>query len=1163
MKCRLIGTRLLVKVLRPILPVLILWIAAGPAAHAQTNTAALSGTVTDPTGAAIRNAAVSVVNTGTNVSLATQTNEAGKFAFPVLAPGTYRVKLDHPGFKQIVNDGLVLHVQDTVALNFRMELGMATETVSVEAVAATVNTEDAATGTVIERKMVENMPLNGRSFQGLISLTPGVATVQAGTASTGQFAVNGQRTDTSYFMVDGVSANVGAPIAGSLSSNGTGTTPTNSATGGFNNMVSVDALQEFRISTSNFAPEFGRSPGAQVSLVTRSGTNELHGDVFDYFRNTVLDANDWFLNAAGKARGIVQQNDFGGVVGGPIRRNKLFFFASYEGLRLNAPSPAVKKVPSQAARALAAAANDGGVAGYMAQFASAYPLPDGNPSTPCTSFATCALNYTGSFPSRSSLDSTSIRLDYNVSQGMNVFGRYAHSPSSLTVDNTVTATSLDFGNDVYTAGWTWAMASNKDNDLHFNYTHSTLLRGVNPLNFSGTIASIFPSGGAQPPSQFLSNPSTMSIQIGGLPTDTFIRAPANANNGNDQINVNDNFSWVKGSHRIKFGADFRQLNPAYDQSNFNWNNSFAQTTSTLPGFPSTTNVCPASALPAGAGASVPGYICGMATLSNLQHNYVQHFRFRQQSLFAQDTWNVTGRLTLTYGVRWEINPAFRWTSNNPGFSVNPDTFSLSNLSRIGINPLGTPAYPTNWTDFSPRIGAAYQLSPSSKWQTVIRAGYGMFYDTGAQVINQLGNPYNARFNNQGSGVYAPTVQFPISPANALFVTPPTARTTLPVSQGGQDYLIDPHFNLPYVHQFNLTVEQRLGGAQSLTVSYVGALGRRLIGGFVYPAGSGNASTFAQINPISGAVTADSLVIMGNYASSDYHALQTKFQRQFSHGMTAVASYTWAHSIDDASVNSQIATLTLPTAATASSNAPVALLRGDSDFDVRQNLAFSMVYNIPSPHGRLARAILGNWSFDPIYHYQTATPIDILTGTTGSLGGTTYNQRPNLIPGVPVYVRGSECASTYGGQGCPGGLGLNIAPVTAAQAASAGCAAPTSTNAKGAFCTPLPLGSQAISGNLSRNAVRAFPLQELDWSVQREFPIRGERVRLRAQADMFNVLNHPQFGAMNATLNNPAYGISAIMANSSLGANINSGAGFNPIFSTGGPRNFQFALKLLF
>ena len=209
---------------------LFLLIFAG-ALFAQTNTAAISGLVTDPSGSVIANAGVVVVNTDTNVSQSTLTNQAGIYSFPTLQPGPHRLTIKHPGFKEIVQQGLVLHVQDAISLNFRMELGATTESVTVTATAAALNTEDATVGTVIERQFVEHAPLNGRSFQGLVTLTPGVASVTANGASTGQFAVNGQRTDTSYFMVDGVRPNVASPMAGSLSSNGTGSTPTNSATG--------------------------------------------------------------------------------------------------------------------------------------------------------------------------------------------------------------------------------------------------------------------------------------------------------------------------------------------------------------------------------------------------------------------------------------------------------------------------------------------------------------------------------------------------------------------------------------------------------------------------------------------------------------------------------------------------------------------------------------------------------------------------------------------------------------------------------------------------------------------------------------------------------------------------------------------------------------------
>jgi hypothetical protein len=305
-----------------------------------------------------------------------------------------------------------------------------------------------------------------------------------------------------------------------------------------------------------------------------------------------------------------------------------------------------------------------------------------------------------------------------------------------------------------------------------------------------------------------------------------------------------------------------------------------------------------------------------------------------------------------------------------------------------------------------------------------------------------------------------------------------------------------------------------------------------------------------------------LAILGNYSTSSYHSLQNKFQRQFSAGLSAIASYTWSHSIDDASVNSQLSTSTLPTAGQLASGLPIALLRGNSDFDIRHNVALSLVYDIPNPSNGLARAVLGHWSIDPIYHYQTGVPIDLLTGSTGAIGGTAYGQRPNLILGVPVYVEGADCAAQNKGQGCPGGVRLNTAPVSATAAAAAGCLAPTATNAKGAFCTPLPVGAQAISGNLGRNVVRGLSLQELDFSLHREFPIR-ERIRLRFQADMFNVFNHPSFGPEGGTLNGATFGSVTSMANSSLGANNGAGSGFNPIFSTGGPRNFQFAMKLFF
>ncbi len=1138
---------------RPLLSLLLL-VACGGVLLAQTESASLWGRVTDPTGAAVVGAAVTITNLDTNAVANVQTNGTGNFVFPNLAPGRYTLTVRAQGFRQYQVQGLVLHVQDRLTHDATLQVGTATETIEVTAETQPINVENATVGSVIERQTIANMPLNGRSFQGLITLTPGVATVPASPNNAGQFVVNGQRTDANYFTVDGVSANTSTPILGNTLINGTGAAPATSSTGGFNNMVSVDALEEFRISTSSFAPEFGRAPGGQISLVSRGGSNSFHGDVFDYLRNTVLDANDWFLNAAGKPRGVVQQNDFGGVFGGPIVRNKLFFFASYEGLRLKAPSSATKSVPTQDMRNKAAAANANGVVGYMAQFWNAYPLPTPGTaaSATCTSAANCIAPYIASFPGAANLDATSVRLDYTLSHNMNVFGRWSRTPSDAFSSDSVKTTTTRYLNDFYTAGWTTAITNTLTNDARFNFTHGTYVNGNVPNNFAGSLSTIFPSGYAQPPSDLEQH--SYALQWGFTGIDTLIIAPHQRNHGNDQINVTDSVSWAKGTHHMKFGVDFRQLSPAADQSNQNNNFTFTGTT------------CP--------GSTLPGFICGIANLANIQHLVPMHFRIRQYSAYAQDTWRITDRLTATYGVRWDLNPPVDYLTF-PVFAIDPDTWNPADARTMKVLPLGAATFETRWANFAPRLGLAYQLSRSNRWARVVRAGYGVFYDSGANAAATVQGPYSARCNNLAPCTLPPytgpaiaTVPFPVSVANQRFVVPPVFpdQFTFPISQG-TDQLIDPRFSLPYVHEMNLTLEQQIAGRQSLEIGYVGALGRHLLAPVLYPPN--------RVNPayLGNGTVGDTLTVFRNAADSEYHALVTKFQRQFSHGLGAIVSYTWSHSIDTQSTGNSVnlngvsTQAFLPTAAELAAGLPSFLRRASSDFDIRHNFGFSVVYEAPTPRQPLARALLGHWTLAPIYHYQGAMPLDVIANATATIGGATgVGQRPMLIPGVPIYVTGSDCVAQYAASGrgsiCPGGRALNAAPVSASAAASVGCLAPTTSNAKGAFCTPAPVGGQAISGNAGRNILRGFPLQELDFSVHRDFPFK-ERFRLRFQADLFNVFNHPNFGPPGSNVSATNFGFSGAMANSFLGGSSSSGAGFNPVFSTGAPRNAQFALKLFF
>src|SRR2546425_1400684 len=294
--------------------VLTLLAAGSTPMLAQTETATISGTITDQSGAFVAGADVMVTNEDTNIVAHTRTNGAGVYNVPGLKPGRYKVAVEKEGFKQVVVRELTLNVQDVLNRNFSLQVGGTSETIQVEGNAANVNTIDATVSTVVDRHFAENLPMNGRSFQTLIELTPGVVLTASTPGSEGQFSVNGQRASANYWTVDGVSANIGVSSINGLLGNGAGgALPGFSAQGGTNSLVSVDAMQEFRIQTSTYAPEFGRVPGGQISIVTRSGTNQFHGTAFDFLRNDLFDANDWFADFNKLPKPRERQNDFGGT----------------------------------------------------------------------------------------------------------------------------------------------------------------------------------------------------------------------------------------------------------------------------------------------------------------------------------------------------------------------------------------------------------------------------------------------------------------------------------------------------------------------------------------------------------------------------------------------------------------------------------------------------------------------------------------------------------------------------------------------------------------------------------------------------------------------------------------------------------------------------------
>src|ERR1700756_5430139 len=392
------------------------------ALHAQSTNASLTGRVTDPSKATIAEAKVAAVNTGTNFRYESTTNTAGEYALANLLPGTYRIEVEKSGFKKLIRPEVILHVQDTLAIDFEMAVGSVSDTVTVQAGAPLVNTTSATVSAVVDQTFVENMPLNGRSFQTLILLTPGVVVTATAFDDQGQFSVNGQRADANYFTVDGVSANFGVTGYPPLVQAAGGALPALTALGGTNSLVSMDAMQEFRVQTSSFAPEFGRTPGGQISILTRSGSNHFHGTAFEYFRNDVLDANDWFSNRDHLPKPAARQNDFGGVFGGPILKDKTFFFFSYEGLRLRQPATQETVVPDTASRQKAPST--------MQPYLNAYPVPNG------AELGSGTAQFNGSYSNPSSLDAYSIRIDHAINSKLSIFGRYTNSPSQTKVRNT-------------------------------------------------------------------------------------------------------------------------------------------------------------------------------------------------------------------------------------------------------------------------------------------------------------------------------------------------------------------------------------------------------------------------------------------------------------------------------------------------------------------------------------------------------------------------------------------------------------------------------------------------------------------------------------------------------------------------------------------------------
>ena len=1029
-----------------------------PTLHGQSTNASLTGRVTDPSKAAIADAQVVAINTATNFRFQTTTNNSGEYYLRDLPPSAYRIEVEKPGFKTLIRTAVIVHVQDALAIDFAMTLGLASETITVEAGGPLLNTADVSVSTLIGNQFVENMPLNGRSFSSLLDLTPGVVLTAANTFEQGQFSVNGQRPDANYFLVDGASANLGSGSS-SFGQGGAGQLPATSAFGGTSNLVSLDALEEFRIQTSTFSPEYGRTPGAQVSVVTKSGTNAFHGTAFEYFRNDVLDANDWFADSKGLKKPELRQNDFGGVLGGPIKKDMLFFFGSYEGLRVRQPQVANTYVPTLATIQSAPVA--------VQPLLNAFPKP-----TPGgQNFGDGTAAFTAGYSDPSTLNSSSIRVDYLPFPRLTIFGRYNDAPSGIaqragghfqTEYSNIFHTKNRFQS--LTLGSNQAISPRSTNELRFNYSRS---RGEGFLTLDNF-------GSAVPPSDSELFPSFSSSSTGfftfngdfnpfGLNFDT----GKITNNQQHQINVTDSFSRNIGTHQLKLGVDYRRLRPEKGALTYQLEYDYGSLAAAL------------------ANSASDAFIASRT--ANVQ------LVFSNWSLFAQDRWKITRNMTITYGLRWEYNAAPSSPNGTLPFTVT----GLQNLATARLAPPGTPLWHPQKDDFAPRLGVAWQAHPN----LVLRAGAGVFYDLGyADVTSAM-----AAFPYVQSNPILGT-SFPLSAAAAA----PPPFTTMPPS--GYTAVVDPNHVTPRTYEWNAAMEQAFGKADVFSFTYLGAGGRKLMRQDIY---------FAPSPDFSGEFD-----LMRNGASSNYNALQAQFHHHLALGLQTLLSYTWAHSIDD--VSSDVYFVNVPPGVE-----PPGEDRGSSDYDIRQTLAGAFSYDIPAPGTGIWNSILGHWSTDSIIYARSATPVNVVTGKNpfgGPLSRARSVQRPDLNPGAPLYLDESNV---------PGGKIINAA----------------------AFSIPA-----TGQGDLGRNALRGFGATQIDLTLRREFRLT-DRTSLQARGDLFNILNHPNFGSPQNYLTagrqpNPLFGQATQTLASYLGSGGQSG-GLNPLYQMGGPRSIQLALKLQF
>lgn len=1102
--------------------------------RAQTSTVgSISGTVHDSQGAAVPKAEVLIQEETTGQTRNVTTNDDGNYSAQSLPVGRYSVTTSPQGFKKTVATGIEVHVSDKVVVDLTLEVGQVNETVTVTNAAQVVQTESGDVSSLVSEKQVTELPLNGRNYAALVTLVPGLSAPNEGgafgTRGTGldshvDVSVNGNQSNANLWTVDGVNnMDVGSNATLLV-------------------FPSIDSIAEFRVERNSFSAEYGQAQGAVINLVTKGGGNDFHGSLFEFFRNDKLNANDYFSNQAGIARPPLRYNNFGGNFNGPIIKNRVFFFWSEEWRReRRGTGPLRALVPTAQERA---GNFSGALTGNLPfdpltckkdaagnrMFGSSTCQPFAGNVIPQNRLSPAGLALMGVFPlPNNPADPTGrltganwistplepvdtrqdlIRGDVTITDKMNLMVRYIHenwthgeSSGNFWGDTPFPTLSSDWDQPSrsFAVKLTNTLSATAVNDFQFSRAGNDIFVATSQEGdaLNTRVASAFPT--VFPRVDGTGVP-TVGWGAGGY-GNLWHQAPWT--NHQDLFIWKDDLSKVIGSHAAKFGVLFSH-NIKNEQPSGGSGIYTIQTDGSRTGSLITDLLL----------KDLP-----LLQYTELKSQDTTLGRWHDFEFYGTDTWKVRPRVTLTMGLRYSFFP--------PGYSKDnrisnwiPELYDGKNLNsgyvRADQPTAGLPRSLVNpyKAGIQPRVGLAWDLKGDGK--TAVRLGFGR-YISRSQIIESLLNmaldpPWTTQVDTGWNGSAVSLADCPtcrtLDNANAS-VLGNLAQTVGAVNS------VDPNFHPPESWQWNLTVSREVLKNTVAEVSYVGNHGlhiwRNINGGFnaVLPqyraqvaAGAPVVAGFRRFNFTNGIKRTEST------GDSNYHAMQVWIDRRFTNRLAFQTAYTWSHTIGNVPTQSYI------DATTDVFN--YNFDKGDADLDRRHSLVFNAVYALPNfkRYGDFASSILGDWQLNGIASFYSGTPLNIILGRdVAGLGGAT-TQRPNLVPGVPIYLHNSGDRA----------LLINQA----------------------AFAAPA-LGQ---FGNLGRGAIRAPGIKNVDFSLAKNWRM-NERYGIQFRAEMFNVFNFVNFRGNNSSV-----------APLGVENNLNN-SGFGRAGSTRGPREIQFGLKFSF